>query len=389
MNASRNKPLIQHDRPVFIARVFVKALILLIVIDLLIGLGDPFPWLGRISIYNRLIPGRVRLPYGDNPSRAYNLSLFQLNAMFASHVLAGEPKPPDEFRVILIGDSSTWGYYLHPDETLAAYLNAASIKLGDGHVLRAYNLGYPVMSLMKDLLILSEAERYQPDLIVWLVSLESFPYDKQLYPPLLQHNPQPVRQLIQKYQLNLNPNDSGFVEPGFWGKTLIGQRRTLADLIRFQLYGVMWAATGIDQDIPAIYTPRMEDLPADLSFHDLQPPHLEASDLAFDIIEAGIQSGTQSAGQTPVLLVNEPMFISQGQNSDIRYNFYYPRWAYDDYRSLMTEQSQLRGWHYIDLWDAIPGDYFTNSAVHLSPDGSSRLADLLAAEIKGYLASLP
>ncbi len=45
------------------------------------------------------------------------------------------------------------------------------------------------------------------------------------------------------------------------------------------------------------------------------------------------------AGSIPVVIINEPMFISQGKNSDIRYNFYYPRWAYDDYREMMTEKS--------------------------------------------------
>src|SRR4030067_829182 len=63
----------------------------------------------------------------------------------------------------------------------------------DGRQARFYNLGYPVMSVMKDLLILSYAIRYQPDLILWPLTLESMPYDKQLYPPLLQNNPQPAR----------------------------------------------------------------------------------------------------------------------------------------------------------------------------------------------------
>jgi hypothetical protein len=38
--------------------------------------------------------------------------------------------------------------------------------------------------------------RYQPDLIVWPITLESFPYDKQLFPPLLLNNPGPVKKLI-------------------------------------------------------------------------------------------------------------------------------------------------------------------------------------------------
>ena len=112
-------------------------------------------------------------------------------------------KPPGEYRVFLIGDSSTWGFLLPSDQTLAADLNAAGYTLSDGRQVKVYNLGYPVMSLTKDLLILSRAMQYDPDLIVWPVTLESFPYDKQLFPPLLQHNPGPVRDLITRYQFKL------------------------------------------------------------------------------------------------------------------------------------------------------------------------------------------
>ena len=42
--------------------------------------------LGRISLYNSVFPGRERFPFGETPE-SYNLSLFDLNVMFASHVL--------------------------------------------------------------------------------------------------------------------------------------------------------------------------------------------------------------------------------------------------------------------------------------------------------------
>lgn len=361
----------------FARNVVVKAVMLFLLIDLIFGLTDPLPSLGRITLYNHLYPGRERLPYGDQPQRAYNLSLFQLDAMFASTELAAGPKPGDEYRVIVIGDSATWGFLLPPGQTLAALINAGNHTLQDGRRVRAYNLGYPVMSLAKDLLILSYAMRYQPDMIVWPFTLESFPYDKQLYPPLLQHNSQEVRRLIQDYQLPLNPADAQLQQPTFWDRTLVGSRRELADLVRLQLYGVMWAATGIDQDIPANYTPRMEDLPADSGFHDLKPPHLQAAELALPILEAGLQM----AGSTPVLLFNEPMFISQGKNSDLRYNFYYPRWAYDDFRQVMRQQSQQAGWNYEDDWNVVPASEFTNSAVHMTPRGEAIFARLVAQKI--------
>jgi hypothetical protein len=355
----------------FVRNVILKALALFLVANLLFGLSDPSPLLGRVSAYNHLFPGRQRLPYSDDPQHAYNLSLYNLEAMFASHELAAGPKPPGEYRVFLIGDSSTWGFLLPSDQTLAAFLNAAGYTLSDGRQVRVYNLGYPVMSLTKDLLILSRAMQYDPDLIVWPVTLESFPYDNQLFPPLLQHNRGPVRDLITRYHLNLNPDDPRLVRPSFWDRTIIGERRDLADLVRLQLYGGMWAATGIDQYIPENYTPRQEDLSADLAFHNLQPPHLSTSDLAFDALKAGVKM----AGDTPILIINEPMFVSQGKNSDIRYNFYYPRWAYDDYRRLLAEQSSANGWHTLDLWDSVDNTEFTNSAVHLTPKGTAQLAE--------------
>ena len=361
----------------FARNVLVKALILFLIANLVFGLSEPLSFLGRISAYNHLFPGRERLPYGDDPQQAYNLSLFQLDAMFASHELAAGPKPSDEFRVLLIGDSSTWGFLLQPGQTLAATINKAGDVLPDGRTVRAYNLGYPVMSLTKDLLILSYAMRYEPDLIIWPVTLESFPYDKQLFPPLLQHNAGPVRELIQHYRLKLDPQDPNLLTPSFWDRTIVGSRRPLADLLRLQLYGVMWAATGIDQYIPDTYTPRMEDLPADESFHNLNPPHLRASDLAFDVLQAGVDL----AGKTPVVIINEPMFISHGTHSDIRYNFYYPRWAYDDYRQLMADESKKMGWNYRDMWNVVANSEFTNSAVHLTPRGEAQFAAQLRSVI--------
>ena len=352
-------------------QIVIKAALLFLLFNFGFALLAPQAFLGRLSLYNRLFPGRLRLPYGDNPQQSYNLSLYNLEAMLASHHLAGTPKAPDEFRVIFIGDSATWGYLLPPEDTLTAQINAANWTTADGRRVRAYNLGYPVMSLTKDLLLLQRAMAYEPDLLVWPLTLESFPQDKQLFPPLLQNNALAVRRLILTYNLNQDINDPVLQDENFWARSLIGQRRNLADLIRLQLYGIMWAATGIDHHIPPDFTPRMEDLPADLLFHELSPPDLRASDLAFDVLAAG----AQLTGDTPLLVVNEPMFISQGENSDIRYNFFYPRWAYDDYRRLLADWTTAQNLPYLDLWDLVPGSEFTNSAVHMTAEGVALMAE--------------
>ncbi len=358
-------------------RLLAKALLCFVILNILFALAYPMPELGRISAYNVLFPGRLRLPYGDNPQRAYNVSVLNLNAMFASQEINAGPKPAGEYRVLLIGDSSTWGWLLKPSQTLAAQINRAGLRSADGRMVRAYNLGYPIMSLAKDVMIVDHAMRYQPDLVIWLVTLESFPADKQLVHPLLQHNPDIERSLIARYGLRLNPNDPQFYTPTFLERTIVGSRRDLADLFRLQLYGVLWAATGIDQDYPDRYEPAAIDLQADTTFHGLQPPTLHEGDLALDELDAGVRA----VGHVPLLIVNEPILISNGQNSRIRYDFFYPRWAYDQYRVIMEKLAQARGWNYLDLWNLLPMKEFTNSAVHYTPAGAQILAAQLLPRI--------
>ena len=359
-------------------RLLLKSLVLFLIANLALGwltpAGKESISLSRISAYNHLFPGRLRLPYGEKPEQAYNLSLFDLRSMFASHAIAGAEQ---EYRVVILGDSSVWGFLLRPEETLSAQLNAMQLTTADGRPAVFYNLGYPTMSLTKDLLILQQALEYEPHLILWLVTLESFPRDKQIASPIVQHNARQVRELITDYRLALDTDDAGFINPTIWSRSLIGQRRAIADQLRLQLYGVLWAATGIDQYYPQEYDPPQSDLAADLSFHSLQNPatveELQEG-LAVDVLAAGVEL----AGSVPVVFVNEPVYISQGANSHIRYNFFYPQWAYDQYRQMLATTCEQNGWEYLDVWDIVPREEFTNSAIHLTPRGEAMLADRLA-----------
>jgi hypothetical protein len=370
MNESR------PQEKVSIKNVIIKGILLFLIINLLFVPLNPLPILGHLSGYNYIFPGRVRLPFGENPDQAYNLSLNNLEAMFASHELSAGEKPVDEYRVLLIGDSSVWGYLLEPKNTLSSYLDAADLKI-DGKKVRTYNLGYPTLSLAKDLLVLNYAMQYRPDLVIWLITLESLPVSKQLDSPIIQNNAARVRELITEFGLNLDSADARLVDRNFLQSTLIGERRNLADMLRLQLYGVMWASTGIDQYYPIDYAPPQEDLDPDETFHGLQPPQLNKDDLSLDVLLAG----RQLTGNTPILIVNEPIYISHGENSTIRYNFFYPRWAYDQYRQIFNDTCLENGWMCLDEWDTIPSSQFTNSAIHMTPYGTQILSNELAKAI--------
>jgi hypothetical protein len=149
-----------------VLRVFLKAALLFLILNVVFAALQPLDWLGRFSLYNAVVPGRERLPYGEVPAEDYNLTLSNLPAMLAAHAIS-QPKQPDEFRVALLGDSGTWGWFLANDDTLAGQLNESGLHTPDGRRVVVYNLGYPVMSLTKDLLILDAAMAYEPDMILW------------------------------------------------------------------------------------------------------------------------------------------------------------------------------------------------------------------------------
>ncbi len=108
---------------------------------------------------------------------------------------------------------------------------------------------------------------------------------------------------------------------------------------RLQIYGVMWAATGIDQDYPNDYTPALRDFEMDESFYDFTLHELDAKRLALDVIDQTIKVNDDIR----FLVINEPILIAAGENSDIRYNYYYPRWTYDHYRVLMQANLDKNG----------------------------------------------
>jgi hypothetical protein len=349
-------------------RIAIRVVLFTLILSFGFGLIQPEALLGKISGYNLLFPGRTRFPFGEYPQEAYNMTINNLDAMFASHEINNPLAVHNEYRVLVVGDSSVWGTLLRPEETLSGQLNALGLKTCDGRKMRFYNMGYPTLSWMKDLVILSEAQRYDPDMIIWMVTLESAGKIHELESPILLANPEKVAAVIQERQLqgyDLPITNSGLLE-----NNLLAKRRDLADIIRLQVYGTMWAATGIDQVYPDRFELAQRDFEADATgFYEYQDP-LQATDLAVDLIDAG----RQMYANIPVLVVNEPIMISSGENSDVRYNYYYPRWAYDQYRQIMTAQAKGRDWQYLDLWNLV-GEYeFTNTAIHTTPNGTQLTA---------------
>jgi hypothetical protein len=344
-------------------RVVVKAALLFFAVSVVYFATQPMTALNRLTVYNWLVPGRTRLPFADYPAESYNLSILSIDQMIASHVIA-QPKAADEFRVVLIGDSAVWGYLLEPHETQAECLNRLKLSTPDGRRVRAYNLGYPKLSVVKDALILRRALDHAPDLVIWATTLASLYPSDQLDFEVIKADYATLAALQAEYtfrlwQWPLSPPE----------RSLIGQRRAIADWVRYQLAGVGWGATGIDHRIPKFVTPHASDLSASTDILTVYPMRLRTAnifvedDLTLDVVRAGIAWG--AAQNVPTLLINEPIY--RNQTSEVRWNLYYPKWAYDSYRVAMQQAAEREGWHYLDRWDAVPADQFTDTDFHTTP----------------------
>jgi len=359
-----------------IFRIFIKGILLFLILNFLfIGINQ-LP-LGKITFYNLLFPGRERFPFGENPSQSYNLTINNIDAMFSSLKIDKQKKKDDEFRILFVGDSSVWGSLQSNSETLVGQINHLYLKTCNGLNVKAYNLGYPTLSILKDLLVIDKSLSYQPDLIIWLVTLESFPRINQLTTPLLANNPSEAKKIINKYSLG-DSYQNKIIDNNYWDQTLIGQRRNIADLFRLQSYGILWAATGIDQNLTLPFTPAKQDFENDDSFHELGQHLFNETELSFDVIEKAV-----NRIDVPIILINEPILISNGKNSNIRYDYYYPRWAYDQYRVLLKTQMIKFNVPYYDFYDLVPENLFTNSAIHLNSAGETILTQKVAEIING------
>jgi hypothetical protein len=173
-----------------------------------------------------------------------------------------------------------------------------------------------------------------------------------------------------------------FLPKGYQPPTLLDefydQQRALFRVARYQLYPPIQLATDIDQ-IPGPPENLPAGLASDVTFEKIKPPTLYKSQVSLD----QVQDFHELAGKTPVILINEPISILTGiPNSNLRYNSYYPRWIYDQYRQYLGGAAAHNDWDYLDLWNIFPSSYFTDTPLHLNPEGERLLAKAIAPAIQ-------
>jgi hypothetical protein len=353
-------------------RVILKAMMIFCVLNFAFILL--YHWLSDHQVYNSIFPGRLRFPWAQVKweQAVHSLSLYDdMDAMFSSHIISAGEKPAGEFRIIFLGDSSFWGDGISVGDTLPEQINRLDLRNCQNQKIVAYNLALPSLYVMKDLLFLNSAMKYKPDMIVWGVTLRSLSYSNQNDALFLPSQSDEALYLINHYRLNI-PTAS--LKPGtFWDQTLLADRSNLKKLFILQADGLPWAATGVDSRITTTLQTQVGNDIETKSVYVLHGSTLTADGLMFDVLHAAVDL----ARPAPILIVNEPIFIATGKNSREYYDAYYSRLLYDQYRKILSDWVQANHQPYLDAWNSIPDNEFTDTPFHLSGNGEKQLASVL------------
>lgn len=368
-------------------RVVVKGGLFFILLNLILVLINP-PMKSFFLFNNNLFPGYQRLPVLWTPDRHLNNTEFfersfidKLDLMLAAHEVSGRKKPSNEYWVFIYGDSSVWGTALYPDETLAGQLNDLKLTTCDGKKLVAFNLGYPSNAALKDLVIMDQTRKYDPDQSVWLFSMLAFTQDRQVV-PFIEANPEYAKKIVDVYKLKTDISTLPMLPESILKNTILEKRLDFHLLVNLYASRVITDAIGTDDARTANEREiLLKDTPKKtLDFKGIQPTDDLAANLALDTLTAAtlITDGK-------IIYINEPIFVRQPTGDETAYNSAFPVWAYDKYRELVQTMVDKGKWNYADYWNLLPSeDSYSTSLFHLRPVAEQTLALLVGQDLVNY-----
>jgi hypothetical protein len=334
-------------------RVVIKALLLFALFNIL------FVEVPSINdfVFKLLAPKLDKFPtydvyYDSSAKHGFGLEpVLDVGSLFSSHLLSRSAKNSNEYRVIFIGDSTIHNGQFYP------FINGRSCG---GRYLRAYNLGYFGTSATKDLIILQEAMKYSPDLIIWSVT-NSITSNNTGF---LQANADDLEKLENIYGLSMAYyNDYQPI-----GKAAVFYET--GDKIRVEVrlllyYLVLNPATGNKNII--LVTASQDAINAAPASHpvlSLKPLNSRSA------LDSELRTIKKITDNIPVYLINEPR-PSTIVSSDL----------YKQYVNDLTDLSRTQGIKMMNLAELIPDQDFTTGMVHRNYDGDMLFANAVMPAI--------
>ena len=357
-------------------RVVGKAVALFIFFDVLQAATHLDRRLESLSMYRHMVPPMARLDImRDYPTPV----MWRLEPLLDAHAI-GRPKPPDEFRIAVLGDSGSFDLFSPARDAIPGQMTRLGAAIG-GRKLHAYNLSYQTPNPLKDLVVLEHALRRSPDAVVWFVTLYDLAADAP--PPfrpdvhlVLRVNRDDVRTLAARFSISTWETRELFGKPDrWWRRSILFQGDRYRDWALLVARGALDAVTpGDPSDTWRARRPWIGSaaLPEQPLFRDLGPNDPPMPNARWKTLEAG--KALADERRVPLLLVNDPIFRASGPRSDREYNSYYGRAIYDRYRAVLARYCAERGIALLDLWDFLAPREFGDTPQHYLPGANARIA---------------
>ncbi|MBN1429204.1 MAG: SGNH/GDSL hydrolase family protein [Anaerolineae bacterium] len=343
----------------FIVRVAKRVLYLFIIFNFLYYLFQPLE-IGRPTLYNGAIPGRVRMEWSPGGLESFGVNELRLSRLLADHAIS-RSKAENEYRVLFIGSSEIWGYFNKPQDTMPIALDRLSLFTSDGRMVRSYNLSYVYPNAIKDMLILNYVlshGTYNTDLIVWVVNPKIFM--PNLDPHWLEMaNPELTVSMARQYGLSSQALDqvAAELEVPWWRRhSFLSERDDIAYWLLNQFYGLAWSTTGADLQFPDVM-PRDQATEGEDGWNNQQPGAFEAL-----VTMAGDHD-------MPLVLVSSPM-----------------AWEAPEYNRWLAERADSLGVPLLDCSELLSSDYFTDTHLHLTTEGHNLFAEQVALWLRPWLS---
>jgi hypothetical protein len=317
-----------------------------------------------------------------------NPGIFWLELLLRQHELCWRTsRRPGEIRVVLAGNSSVYGFPLPVKKTFGHLVNRDFAHRGvPAHL---FNLGFAATYQLKDALVIHEALRYDPDVILYPVTLAEFHH---VAPVLLRHVhqffdsniaalaalvvdlPPGLEEVLTRYRVVLEVHRSllGWLdhlkESGeFLRRVVQRHARSLAPRVNPPSAPVQSVGRQTTYDCPA----RMADFSQEFSGWQ-----------SWNIL-AYLEYVRNTRG-VDVMVVNWP--VAHEPVGDC-YNVRYPAAAFAEYNTWLREETAARGLRYVDLHDLLPPRAFLDS-LHVGPSGHRQIADRLATALAPWLSDM-
>lgn len=312
-----------------------------------------------------------------------------LDLIFRMHKISS-PKAPGEFRIALIGNSAIYGGGLPYEKTIGGYLEAllekTTLKKGRPKI---YNIGGRGAYAVDDFMMLKEALRYQPDLVVLGLTLRDFAvrgmaeggitllnrhYVVDCEPWLRERGYQELYLLYLSSWLKTTPalerteqNFSGFLTRHWF---LYRYKEALREMIMDRL--LFFFPGGMVKEM-------VENYRMDITVYTFAPPPFATFEKNFTFPNPSIRflwaiKELLDSQQVELMLFNQPtIFQDRTYPGDTLKNFF----------NFMEQQAPVLGVPYINLADSLEASRENfYDFIHLTPRGNRRTAEHLAQKIR-------